>query len=148
MLQRLIVLCALWYGFSPAAFAADETAYAPAKAVYDVSTSDAAELGRILDRASLLQTLYGVDPFEAAIVIVVHEGAIPLFAKSAPDQAHDLMLRASSLAMGEVIHFRLCSASARMQGYSSEDFHEFMKMVPMADAEIVRLQNEGYAYLR
>ena len=30
-----------------------------------------------------------------------------------------------------------------------EDIHGFVKLVPMADAEIVRLQREdGYAYMR
>jgi len=49
--------------------------------------------------------------------------------------------------MGEVIQFRLCQASAKMQGYSRRDFEDFIKLVPMADAEIVRLQHGGYAYL-
>jgi hypothetical protein len=35
-----------------------------------------------------------------------------------------------------------------MQGYKSTDFPSFVKVVPMADAEIVMLQQQGYAYLR
>ena len=58
------------------------------------------------------------------------------------------MRRARSLSMGEIIQFRICKASANMQGYKKEDIQDFASMVPMADAEIIQLQNEGFAYLR
>lgn len=119
--------------------------YQPSRVVYDVSTPDAEELNRLLDRAALLQVMYDNDPFEASIVLVVHEGAVPLFARGEHER---LMQRAASLAVAEIIRFRLCRASARIQGYDSSDFHEFVTVVPMADAEIVQLQQEGYAYLR
>jgi len=140
-------LALLLAGFAGAAVAGPP-AYAPGKVVYDVSSPDPAEIGRILDRASLLQNLYGNDPLESAIVIVVHEGAIPLFAEGGQKGHAALRERARGLALGEVISFRLCRASARMQGFGEGDFDEFVAMVPMADAEIVRLQHAGYAYLR
>ena len=118
----------------------------PSKVVYDVSNADPDELNRLLDRASLLQIMYGNDPFDASIVLVVHEGAIPLFVKT-NDKHGQLMQRAVSLTAGEIIEFRLCGASARMQGFGESNFHEFVTMVPMADAEIVQLQQDGYAYL-
>lgn len=127
---------------------ADEPAsYAPGKVVYDFSRPSAQALAHLLDRASLLQRMYGHDPFDASIVIVVHEGAIPLFASKGGGAHRELMRRAESLAMGEIIEFRLCGISARMQGFGSGDFHGFVSVVPMADAEIVRLQRAGYAYL-
>jgi intracellular sulfur oxidation DsrE/DsrF family protein len=58
------------------------------------------------------------------------------------------MRRAESLTLGEITEFRLCSASARLQGFDAGDFPAFVKLVPMADAELVRLQGEGYAYLK
>lgn len=121
--------------------------YKPSKVVYDVSTASAEELGKILDRVNLLQITYGNDPFEASIILVIHEGAIPLFAR-ANNQYNTIMQRAESLTMAEIIEFRICSASARMQGFNEQDFHQFTTMVPMADAEIVKLQMNGYAYLR
>jgi len=122
--------------------------YAPDKVVYDVSSDDPAVLQRILDRASLLQDLYGNNPFDASIVIVVHEGAIPLFSVRDPAQNRGLIDRARSLSLGDVIRFAACRASARMQGYEDGDLADFVAMVPMADAELVRLQRAGYAYLR
>ena len=123
-----------------------QNGYTPSKVVYDVSTPDAIELGHILDRAGLLQKVYDNNSFEASIVIVLHEGSIPLFAKSAKNQ--QLIQRAESLTLGEIIQFRLCKTSAQMQGYQEKDFKKFVRMVPMADAEIIQLQNQGYAYMR
>jgi intracellular sulfur oxidation DsrE/DsrF family protein len=124
-----------------------EKAYSPAKAVYDVSAADATEFGRILDRVGLLQRIYDNNSFEASIIMVIHEGAIPLFVKS-HHQHTELMQRAKGLTLGDIIEFRICAASAKMQGFSSKDFPLFTTLVPMADAEIIKLQNQGYAYLR
>ncbi|MCU7942146.1 MAG: DsrE family protein [Candidatus Thiodiazotropha sp. (ex Cardiolucina cf. quadrata)] len=121
--------------------------YAASKVVYDVTSSDPLDLTNILDRVSLLQNLYGNNSFDSKIVIVIHEGTIPLFVKTSAKYSH-LMQRAKSLTFGEVIEFRLCTTSAKLQGYAANDFHEFIAMVPMADAEIIMLQNNGYAYLR
>ena len=122
-------------------------AYAPAKVVYDVSSPDPKQLKNILDRVSLLQNLYGSDSFSASIVIVLHEGVIPLFANGQSHYQKELVRRAQDLAMGEIIQFRLCQASARMQGFERKDFEHFIQLIPMADAEIVKLQHQGYAYL-
>jgi intracellular sulfur oxidation DsrE/DsrF family protein len=142
-----IVSIVLLMAFSVIASADEQATYAPGKVVYDFSSPDPQVLAHLLDRASLLQNLYGNNPFDASIIIVVHEGAVPLFASANQDAHADLMHRASSLAMGEVIQFRLCRASARLQGFGSGEFHDFVALVPMADAEIVRLQWAGYAYL-
>ncbi|HSH31022.1 MAG TPA: hypothetical protein VK971_14035, partial [Thiohalobacter sp.] len=65
------------------------------------------------------------------------------------DRYRELMRRAQSLTVGGIIEFRMCRAAARGYGYVPKDIHGFVKMVPMADAEIVRLQQEeGYAYMR
>ncbi len=143
-IQRLVSILLL---FLVCDVAAAQSGYTPSKVVYDVSTADAGELNRLLDRASLLQIMYGNDPFDASIVLVVHEGAIPLFAR-ADDKSGQLMQRAQSLTAAEIIQFRLCRASARLQGFTESDFHGFVTVVPMADAEIVQLQRDGYAYLR
>lgn len=127
---------------------AEDRAYPPSTVVYDVTSSSARDLANILDRISLLQNIYGSDPFEASIVVVLHEGVVSLFSRSRNPELSELMIRARSLTAAEVIHFRMCRASARLQGYVDEDFPDFVTMVSMADAEIVRLQKEGYAYMR
>ena len=59
------------------------------------------------------------------------------------------MQRSYDLTIGSTIEFRMCKAAARMMNYEAKDIHGFVKMIPMADAEIVRLQREeGYAYMK
>lgn len=123
--------------------------YQPQKVVYDVTAANARQLTGVLDRVSLLSNLYGADPFSSSIVLVIHGDAIELFTRKHYPRYAELMKRAQSLTVGTTIDFRLCGASAHLRGYDAADFHGFITMVPMADAEIVRLQTEeGYAYMR
>lgn len=122
--------------------------YVPAKVVFDIRTGVEGRLENLLDRVSMLNNFYASDPFEAKIVIVLHGEAIPYFAKANLKRHESLMKRAVSLTHGEVVEFRLCRAAARARyGLEPADFHGFVAVVPMADAEIVRLQQEGYAYM-
>jgi len=126
-----------------------DQAYNKQKVVYDTTTSSVAGLLSVLDRAGFISKLNGADPFETKIVIMVHGGAIPFFASKNFQKNKELMERAHSLTLGEIVEFRMCKASARLQGFAPEDIQGFVKMVPMADAEIVRLQQEeGFAYMR
>ena len=59
------------------------------------------------------------------------------------------MIRAQSLGLDGIIKYRVCRAAARGHGFEPEDIHGFVEFVPMADAEIVRLQQEeAHAYMR
>ncbi len=125
-----------------------EKEYSKQKVVYDVTAGSVAGLSSVLDRASLLSQLNGADPFDSKIVLVVHGDALPFFAIKNTAQYRALMARAYSLSVGGVIDFRLCRAAARLAGFQPQDFHGFITPVPMADAEIVELQQQGYAYMR
>lgn len=128
---------------------AQERDYGPQKVVYDVAVSTRAALENVLDRVSFLNNLYGADPFDAAIVVVLHGDEIPMFAIENHARDRDLMERAQSLTVAGPIQFRMCTVAARAHGYAPKDIHGFVQMVPMADAELVRLQREeGYAYMR
>ena len=154
---KLAVMCLL---FSPYLHAAEPLApwgsateipqvYSKQKVVFDTTTGLLAGLASILDRASYISQLNGADPFETKIVIVLHGEAIPYFATRNFDKYKELMVRAQSLSVGDVIEFRMCKAAAKLQGLTAKDIHGFVKMVPMADAEIVRLQQEeGFGYMR
>jgi len=145
-MRHLLLTLLLVVAAQPVSAIGAET-YAPAKVVYDVASPDPKHLRNILNRVSLLQNLFASDPFAASIVIVLHEGAIPLFARQQARYQKELVDRARDLATGEVIRFRLCQASARLQGFTPKDFDHFIELVPMADAEIIRLQHADYAYL-
>jgi intracellular sulfur oxidation DsrE/DsrF family protein len=117
--------------------------------VFDTTSGTTAGLSSVLDRASLISVLNGADPLDNKIVVVLHGDAIPFFAIRNYGRHKDLMHRAQSLSVGDVVEYRMCRAAARLQGLEPKDIHGFVKMVPMADAEIVRLQQEeGFAYMQ
>lgn len=123
--------------------------YKPQKVVYDVAVADVRTFERVLDRASFLNNLYNADPFNASIILVLHGDEINFFATKNYPNHKELMRRAQSLTVAGTIKFRMCTVAAKMHGYDPKDIHGFVEMVPMADAEIIRLQTEdGYAYMQ
>ncbi|HHJ17100.1 MAG TPA: hypothetical protein ENJ80_10430 [Gammaproteobacteria bacterium] len=157
-IQQVLFVILLLPGYTAQLFA-DESApwgragvmdieYEPAKVLYDFASGDEDDLASVLDRAGYLYKLYGSDSLDSSVVVIVHGNAVPLFAIDRLDEHRDIMQRAQSLTVGTSIEFRMCRAAAKLLGYGPEDIHGFVRMVPMADAEIVRLQHEGYAYMR
>lgn len=121
--------------------------YEPQKVLYDLTTGSKKDLLNILDRVGLLYKLYDSDLFESSIVVIIHGDTIPFFSTANPANL-ELMKRAYNFTVGAPIEFRMCQAAAKAMGYKPKDIHGFVKMVPMADAEIVKLQKEGYAYMQ
>jgi intracellular sulfur oxidation DsrE/DsrF family protein len=123
--------------------------YAPQKVVYDVSVANVAAFSNLLDRVSYLNNIYMADPFSESIVLVLHGDEIPFFAIRNYKKYSELMQRAQSLTLAGPVEFRMCKVAAKAHGFESDDIHGFVKVVPMADAELVRLQQEeGYVYMR
>ena len=91
----------------------------------------------------------GADPFEQSIVLVFH-GPEPGFSAIENHSKYKaLMHRAQSLVESEVLQIKMCKIAALAQGYEKRDIHGFVEMVPMGDAEIIRLQyEEGHAYMQ
>ena len=125
-----------------------EKEYEPTKVVYDVGAADAEELNGIIGRVSHLNNEYAGDVFDAHIVVVLHGDEIPLFTAEKYSENKDLMERAQSLTVAGNIEYRMCAAAAALHDVEPEDVHGFVNVVPMADAEIIELQHEGYAYMR
>lgn len=160
-MRKALLLVAL---VSPATQAADDTKetdapwgqanveaidYAPHRVVYDVAVPNAAAFALVLDRASYLNNIYHADPFDASIILVLHGDEIPLFGIANWERHQELMQRAQSLTLAGPVEFRMCRIAAMGHGLEPDEIHGFVKVVPMADAEIVRLQQEeGYAYMR
>lgn len=125
-----------------------EQTYARQKVVYDVTTGSEATMRGVISRAVLLADLNGSDPFDSKIVIMLHGNEIPFFAIRNLAKYRELMQRAQSATQSGVIEFRMCRLAAEGHGFAPEDIHGFVTLVPMADAEIVRLQQQGHAYMR
>ena len=125
------------------------TQYKPQKVVYDVAVNSVEKVTSVLDRASYLSKITGADPFDSSIILVLHGSEIDYFAIKNYHKHKDLMQRAQSLVESEVLKIRMCRIAAQGHGYEPEDIHGFIEMVPMGDAEIIRLQNEeNHAYMR
>jgi intracellular sulfur oxidation DsrE/DsrF family protein len=123
--------------------------YKPQKVLYDLTTGEEKKIINILDRVSYLNTLYGNDPFDSSTVVIIHGESIPFFTKAVFEKYKSTVTRAYNLTVGTTIEFRMCQASAKLQGFKPSDIHGFVKMVPMADAEMIKLQKEeGYAYMQ
>ncbi len=125
-----------------------EKTYSKQKVVYDVSVKTVAQLENVLDRASYLSALNDADPFDSKIVIVLHGDEIGFFAIRNFEKYRQLMVRAQSLTVGGIIDIRMCRVSAHRRGFEPQDIHGFVTMVPMADAEIIDLQKQGFAYMQ
>jgi intracellular sulfur oxidation DsrE/DsrF family protein len=122
--------------------------YLNQKVVYDLDADSKERLANIFSRTGYLSKINGNDPFDNKIIVVIHGDAIPFFSIAKIRQYRELMKLAYSQTLNGTIEFRMCQASARLLGLKPADIHGFVTMVPMADAEIVRLQQEGYAYMR
>jgi len=122
--------------------------YEPGKVLYDLTSGNKEDISNILDRVSYLFKLYESDTFDSSIVVIIHGDAIPFFAIEGMKKYSEIMKRAQSLTVGTSIEFRMCRAAAKVLKYEPEDIHGFVKMVPMADAEIVRLQKNNYTYMQ
>ncbi len=125
------------------------TQYKPQKVVYDVHVKTVAAVESVLDRASYLSTITGADPFDQSIVLVLHGPELSFFARENYEKYKQLMRRAQSLVEAEVIKIKMCKIAAQSQGYQPQDIHGFVEMVPMGDAEIIRLQyEEKHAFMQ
>jgi len=125
------------------------TVYKPQKVVYDVHVTTAKEVESVLDRASYLSTITGADPFDQSIVLVLHGSELSFFAIKNYGKYKELVQRAQSLVQSEALTIKMCKIAAQSQGFAPEDIHGFIEMVPMGDAEIIRLQyEENHAYMQ
>ena len=123
--------------------------YKPQKVVYDVNVKTLHAINGVLDRASFLSKITGADPFDSSIVLVLHGPEIPFFARKNYIKYKELMHRAQSLVESETLVIKMCKLAAEGHGLKPEQIHGFVKMVPMGDAEIIRLQNEeNHAYMQ
>ena len=125
------------------------TEYKPQKVVYDVHVKTVEAVDSVLDRASYLSTITGADPFDQSIILVFHGKELSFFAIENHEKYKKLVQRAQSLVESEVLTIKMCKIAAQSQGFAPEDIHGFIEMVPMGDAEIIRLQYEdAHAYMQ
>lgn len=94
----------------------------------------------------LMDDPYNIQPDEMKIVVVIHGTEIAAVASKNYEKYKEAVDRMRYYAdMG--VDFRVCALAAEDYGYSVNDFHDFIKIVPSAMAELSHWQEQGYALL-
>jgi intracellular sulfur oxidation DsrE/DsrF family protein len=136
-----------------AAQSATDTAppYQPARVVYDFYLDNPAKMSSAFQwvRAlykPLTSPPYSFDPEELDVKVVIHGAEIVTVAKKNYEQYRDIVERMRYYAsLG--VEFKVCSFAARDYDYNTEDFYEFVEVVPSAFTELAHWQQQGYALI-
>lgn len=109
--------------------------------VYDVNYEDPMRLNVLY---AFVKNTGKVVPGKA--VVVTHGPELRAFAKEHYEKYAGVMEKMNELAEAGV-EFRMCNNALRAAGYTPEDMHGFVTVVPAGFAEIVYLIDQGYAYV-
>jgi intracellular sulfur oxidation DsrE/DsrF family protein len=128
-----------------------QTPYGEQKVVFDFYFDDPAKINSALYWIrSLINPLmdepYGIAPEFLDIKVVIHGTEIVSVARKNYAQYEDAVERMryySSLG----VEFKVCGLAAHDYGYATDDFHEFIEVVPSAITELAHWQLQGHALL-
>jgi intracellular sulfur oxidation DsrE/DsrF family protein len=131
---------------SPSQF--DATPYtAPQKVIYDVNLANPSDIKAALNTVKVhIRTLkeFGNPPFK--IVIVAHGNEINALSRLNKTSFPDMYNAVKEVTdLGVAIH--ICRGAAKIRGYNPDDFYDLVTVVPLAPADIAKLQGEGYSYI-
>ena len=143
--------------FSLAAGAADnssrevQTPYTEPQVVYDFYFDDPEKINSALYwirslMNPLLDAPYDMAPEFMDIKVVIHGTEIVTVARKNYEKYRDAVERMRYYAsLG--VEFKVCGLAAHDYGYKTDDFHEFIEVVPSAINELAHWQLEGYAVI-
>ena len=128
-----------------------QTPYSEQQVVYDFYFDNPDKIANALYWIRSLMNPLMDDPYNMApefldIVVVIHGTEIVTLARKNYERYQDTVERMRYYAsLG--VKFRVCSLAATDFGYKTEDFHEFIEVVPSAMAELAHWQQQGYSFL-
>lgn len=128
-----------------------ETDYGEPRVVYDFYLDDPAKMGAALYWIrSLINPLseppYSYSPEFMQIKVVIHGTEIVTVAKKNYEKYREYVERMRYYAaLG--VEFKVCNLAAGDYGYRTEDFYEFIDVVPSAFTELVHWQQQGHALI-
>lgn len=85
-------------------------------------------------------------PLKGKVVVVTHGPELRAFAKENYQKYQGVVDKMAELAEAGV-EFRMCNNAMRAAGFSAEDMHGFVTVVPAGFPEIAYLQSQGYQYI-
>jgi len=128
-----------------------QTPYTEPKVVYDFYFDNPEKINSALYWIRslvnpLLEAPYGMAPEFMDIKVVIHGTEIVTVARKNYEKYKDAVERMRYYAsLG--VDFKVCGLAAHDYSYNSDDFHEFIEVVPSAINELVHWQLEGYALI-
>ena len=128
-----------------------QTPYTEPKVVYDFYFDDPEKVNSALYWVRslmnpLLEEPYGMAPEFMDIKEVIHGTEIVTVARKNYEKYRDAVERMRYYAsLG--VEFKVCGLAAHDYGYKTDDFHEFIEVVPSAINELAHWQLEGYALI-
>lgn len=150
-IATILLLLAAWPAQAGELAKFEATPYTEQKVVFDFYFDDPAKINSALYwiRAlmnPLTEEPYGYAPEFLDIKVVVHGTEIVALAKKNYAKYKDAVERMRYYAsLG--VDFRVCGLAAADYGYTREDFHEFVRIVPSAIPELAHWQLQGYALI-
>ena len=85
-------------------------------------------------------------PLKGHMVVVTYGPELRAFAKGNHNKHQGIVDRMVELAE-KGVEFRMCNNALRAAGYTPEDFHGFVTVVPAGFPELAYLQAQGYQYI-
>jgi intracellular sulfur oxidation DsrE/DsrF family protein len=128
-----------------------DTPYTEQKVVFDFYFDDPRKVNSALYWIrSLINPLmdepYGIAPEFLDIKVVIHGTEIVSVARSNYEKYREAVERMRYYAsLG--VEFKVCGLAAADFGYDSDDFQEFIQVVPSAITELAHWQLQGYALI-
>lgn len=153
-LQILALMSCLLFALPQLAFSATPgakrvyTPYTEQKAVFEFYFDHPDKIsGGLYWLLGMFHTLneepYGIAPDFLDVKVVLHGAEVVTLAKKNFEKYREVVERMKYYAEFGV-EFKVCANSAHDFGYTPEDFHDFVQIVPNAITEIVHWQMQGY----
>lgn len=129
-----------------------EPPYQPPKVVFDFYFNEPLDMQAALYWVRSLSNPLSKAPYsyqldDMSIVIVIHGTEIVTVARKNYARYKDVVERMRYYASFGV-KFRVCGVNADEYGYDSDDFYDFVEVVPTAMAELAYWQQKGYALIK
>jgi intracellular sulfur oxidation DsrE/DsrF family protein len=135
------------YGTAKVAAYADIDEIKQLKVVWDFNFTDPKAVGIVFNYVNALLTAtsefgpHEIDPIK--VVIVSHGPELVVFAKRNYEKYKDIVDRAASFAK-QGIKFEICRNAASFLGFTAQDLHGFVTLVPPAPYALAYWQAKGY----
>lgn len=129
-----------------------QTPYTAQKIVYEFYFDEPADINSALfwlrsHVNPLSESPYDIGIDENAIKVVIHGTEIVTVAKKNYEKYKEIVERMRYYAdLG--VEFKVCALAARDFDYATDDFHDFIDVIPSAMTELAHWQLQGYALMR